>query len=77
MGSHEFPVSPVSGFSGFYYFRFVRFLVSSVIGSVSGSPVRFPVSGSVHKFPESCICKMGDEPFVLLFDPIAFGSPTG
>ena len=34
-----FPVSPVSGF-----FR---------TGSVSEIPVRFPVSGSVHKFPET------------------------
>ena len=42
----------VSGFSSFYYFRFLRFLVSSVIGSVSEIPVRFPVSGSVHKFPD-------------------------
>ena len=41
----------VSGFTGFYYFRFLRILVSSVIGSVSEIPVRFPVSGSVHKFP--------------------------
>ena len=45
----------VSGFSGFYYFRFLRFLVSSVIGSVSEIPVRFPVSGSVHKFPEATV----------------------
>ena len=37
----------VSSFSGFYYFWFLRFLVSSVIGSVSEIPVRFPVSSSV------------------------------
>ena len=41
-----------SGVSGFYYFQFLWFLVSSVIGSVPEIPVRFPVSGSIHEFPE-------------------------
>ena len=44
----------VSGLSGFYYFRLLQ-----LIGSVSEILVRFPVSGSVHKFPAWFILEIG------------------